>query len=251
MSKNKNPLTKQPRLSTNVVLTAIVVVVAVVVIGGVLWFNRDGSGGTTEEPAGPPVAAELLRKPDSNMLVESPDSKVTVVEFLDYQCPACWGYYSNMTKQIEKDYEGRINFVARNFPLDKMHPLARPAAQAAEAAALQGKFKEMYHAIYDNYEAWAATPDGKVSDDAAKARGLFEQYAGQIGLDLEKYRADVNSPQVIAKIDADAADGEKAGVSGTPTLFINGRQFKPGQDVQSWDQLNQAFRSKLDAELAK
>ncbi|MER7080486.1 Protein-disulfide isomerase [Saccharopolyspora kobensis] len=249
MSKNKNPLTKGSGLSTNVILTAIVAVVAVAVIGGVLWFNRDG-GSAPEEPTGPPVAAELLRKPDSNLLVESPESKVTVVEFLDYQCPACWGYYTNMTKQVEADYAGKINFVVRNFPLD-MHPLARPAAQAAEAAALQGKFKEMYHAIYDNYEAWGSTPDGQVSSDAAKARGLFEQYAQQAGLDLEKFRADVNSPQVNAKIDADSADGKKAGVEGTPTIFINGRQFKPGDDVQTWEQLNQAFRSKLDAELAK
>ncbi|MDA3628914.1 thioredoxin domain-containing protein [Saccharopolyspora sp. WRP15-2] len=251
MSKQKNPLTKKGSgPSTNVILTAIVLVVAVVVIGGVLWFNRDGGSGSSDENAGPPVAAELLRKPDSNLLVDTPDAKVTVVEFFDFQCPACWSYYTKMTKQVEADYAGKITFVARNFPLD-MHPLARPAAQAGEAAALQGKFKEMYHAIYDSYEAWAATPDGQVSNDEAKARGLFEQYAQQIGLDMDKFRADVNSPQVKAKIDADVADGEKAGVNSTPTIFINGRQFKPGNDVQSYEQLNQAFRSKLDSELGK
>ncbi|MGW1677410.1 DsbA family protein [Saccharopolyspora sp. NPDC002376] len=251
MSKQKNPLSKKGSgLSTNVILTAAVLVVAVLVIGGVLWFNRGGGSGTNED-SGPPVAAELLRKPDSNVLVDTPDSKVTVVEFFDFQCPACWSYYTQLTHKIEADYAGKITFVARNFPLDNMHPLARPAAQATEAAALQGKFKEMYHAIYDNYEAWAITPDGQVSNDEAKARGLFEQYAQQIGLDMDKFRADVNSPQVNAKIDADVADGQKAGVTSTPTLFINGRQFKPGDDVKTYDQLDQAFRSKLDSELGK
>ncbi|GAA4618849.1 DsbA family protein [Saccharopolyspora hordei] len=250
MSKNTNPLTKGSGPSINVILTAIVVVVAVGVIGGVLWFNRDG-GTSAEQPAGPPVAAELLRKPDSNALLESPDSKVTVVEFLDYQCPACWDYYTNLTKKVEQEYAGKINFVTRNYPLQKAHPLARPAAQAAEAAALQGKYREMYHALYDNYMEWAVTPDGKVSEDVAKAQGLFEQYAQRIGLDVAKFRADAASPQVSAKIDADLADGDRAGVKGTPTLFINGRKFEPGADVKTWEQVAQAFRSKLDAELAK
>lgn len=104
-------------------------------------------------------AADVLRRPDSHTLLAAPDNKVTVVEFLDYQCPACAGYYMNITKKLEKDYAGRITFVTRNFPLE-MHPLAVPAARTAEAAAMQGKYREMYQALYDNYLSWARTADG-------------------------------------------------------------------------------------------
>ncbi|MGW5646815.1 DsbA family protein [Saccharopolyspora sp. NPDC003752] len=248
MSKNKNPVTAKSGLSTNVILTIVVVVVAVVVIGGVLLFNRGGSEDNASST--PAVAAEILRKPDSHVLTSAPDNKVTVVEFLDYQCPGCRSYYSGLTKQVEKDYAGKITFITRNFPLG-MHPLARPAAQAAEAAAVQGKYKEMYHALYDNYDAWAVAPDGQnISTDEAKARGLFDQYAQQLGLDLAKFHQDMNSPQVNAKIDADVADGEKAGVQGTPTIFINGKEFDAG-NIQTFQQLNDAFRGEVDKELAK
>jgi protein-disulfide isomerase len=247
MSKNQNPLTKKSGLSTNIILTIAVVVVAILVIGGVLFFNR---GGGNEGTGGQTVAADVLRKPDSNVLLASPDNKVTVVEFLDYQCPACHQYYEGLTKQVETDYAGKITFVARNYPLS-MHPLARPAAQAAEAAALQGKYKEMYHALYDNYAAWAVAPDRQnISTDEAKARAQFDQYAQQLGLDLAKFHQDMNSPQVNAKIDGDVADGGKAGVEGTPTIFINGKQFDPG-NVQTYQQLSDAFHRQVDQELAK
>ncbi|MGP4020169.1 DsbA family protein [Saccharopolyspora sp. 5N708] len=247
MPKSKNPLTKKSGLSTNVILTIVVVVVAVLVIGGVLLFNRGGADNNT---GGQTVAADVLRKPDSNVLTESADNKVTVVEFLDYQCPACHQYYDALTKRVEADYAGKITFVTRNFPLS-MHPLARPAAQAAEAAALQGKYKEMYHALYDNYSAWAVAPDGQtLSTDEAKARGLFDQYAQQIGLDLPRFQQDMNSPQVNAKIDADVADGNRAAVQATPTIFINGKQFDPG-DVETFQELDEAFRKQLDEELAR
>ncbi|MFC7344475.1 DsbA family protein [Saccharopolyspora griseoalba] len=246
MSKNKNPLTqKSSGATTNIILTVIVVIVAIAVIGGVLLFNRGGGSGG--DSGGQTVAADVLRKPDSNLLSEAPDGKVTVVEFLDYQCPACHQYYDNLTKKVEQDYQGKITFVARNYPLD-MHKLAQPAARAAEAAALQGKFKEMYHALYDNYSSWAGSGE-QLSSDVNKANAEFDKYARQIGLDMDKFHQDLNSPQVQKKIDADVADGEKAGVSGTPTIFINGKQFQP--DVQTFGELEQEFRKQIDQELAK
>ncbi|WP_263248755.1 DsbA family protein [Saccharopolyspora rosea] len=250
MPKTNNPLTKKNGLSINVVLTVVVVVVAVVVIGGVLLFGRGGNGAPNQAPnPGQPVAAELLRKPDSNMLSQAPDGKVTVVEFLDYQCPACHQYYAALTKKVEQDYEGRINFVTRNFPIAKAHPLANQAAQAAEAAGMQGKYKEMYHALYDNWQSWAVAPSGdNVSDDQQRAAKLFDQYAQQIGLDLNKFHQDMNSPQVKARIDRDTADGTKAGVHATPTIFINGKQFETPQGV-TYQQLSDMFHGEIDKAL--
>ncbi|WP_216214751.1 DsbA family protein [Amycolatopsis aidingensis] len=247
----KNPLTRRYGVSSNTLLTAVVLLVAVVVIGGVLLVNRTGAQGDGSQGGGASgadtVAAEVLRKPDSHTLLEAPDAKVTVVEFLDYQCPACAGYYRNITTKLEKDYAGRITFVTRNFPLE-MHPLAVPAARAAEAAALQGKYPEMYHALFDNYRSWARTADGQATADPDQAQRHFDDFARQIGLDLDRFHRDMNSEQVTQRIERDRADAATAGVSGTPTFFINGAKFTPSGD--SFAAVDQQLRTQIDEALA-
>lgn len=248
MPKNQNPVTQKSGVSTNVILTIAVVVVAVLVIGGVLLFNRSGDSGAGGGSGQPPVAAEVLRKPDSNVLTEAPDGKVTVTEFLDYQCSSCHGYYLELMKKVETEYAGRITLVPRNYPL-QMHPLSQHAARAAEAAALQGKFKEMYHALFDNWSEWATVNASELNSDEAKANAAFEKYAQQLGMDVNRFKQDMVSPNVQSKIDRDVADGEAAGVSSTPTIFINGRQFDPTTAPNG--DVVQAFRKQLDQELAK
>ncbi|RRO18368.1 thioredoxin [Saccharopolyspora rhizosphaerae] len=248
MPKNQNLVTQKSGLSTNIILTIVVVVVAVVVIGGVLLFNRGGDGGGDTGGSQPAVAAEVLRKPDSHVLTEAPDGKLTVVEFVDFQCPVCQKYYSGFMRNIEDEYAGRITFITRNYPLE-MHPLSQQAARAAEAAAFQGKYKEMYHALFDNWAQWAADGQQYASDEA-KAKAQFEQYAQQIGLDVNRFKQDMVSPKVQAKIDQDVADGGAAGVGSTPTIFLNGRQFDPG-NVQSYAEIGPKLREQLDQELAK
>lgn len=229
--------------SANVLLTVGVVVVAIVVLGGVLLTGGD------EAPQGSPTAPNsVLVNEDSHRLTEGGDA-VTVVEFLDFQCPACAGYYRNITADVEQDYGDRITFVVRNFPLDS-HPLALPAAQAAEAAGMQGKYAEMYHALYDNYEQWALTEDGnEVSDDEDRARAAFDRFAEEIGLDVDQLHTDMASDAVAKRIEADKADGEKADVTGTPTLFINGKRFTPSGET--FGEVKQQFRDQLDAALAQ
>ncbi|WP_216207681.1 DsbA family protein [Amycolatopsis aidingensis] len=237
---NKNPLAKRG-LSSNTVMTAIVLVVAVVVIGGVLLF-KDGDSGAAKGNVPP----EVLHPADSHTLTEVQDSKVTMVEFLDYQCPACAQYYQNITKQIEQDYADRVTFVVRNFPLD-MHPLAKPAARAAEAAAMQGKFNEMYHALFDNYQSWALDQSGQTSSDLQRAQSQFDGFAEQIGLDLEQFHQDMDSQAVQQRIEKDMADGAEAGVESTPTLFVNGSKFEP--TAQSYEEVDKQLRSELDEAL--
>lgn len=210
----------------NVVITIAIVVIAVLVIGGVLVLNRSSDGDGATAPGGG-IPAELRAGPDRNTISTAAGNKVTVVEFLDYQCPACAAYYQNVTHRLETDYAGRITFVTRNFPLP-MHPLAQQAARAAEAAADQDHYAEMYHALYDNYQRWALAPDGQnVSDDATRAATLFDSYATKLGLDLEKFHTDQAAPATQHRIDADVAAGEKLGVSSTPTIFVNGTKFDP------------------------
>nr|CTQ98429.1 Membrane protein [Kibdelosporangium sp. MJ126-NF4] len=227
--------------SVNVIITIGLVVVAVLVIGGIVLFSgsSDNKAATVAPEKLVPAGAHTLSTADGS-------PKVTLVEFIDFQCPACASYYASVTKKLEQDYKGRITFVPRNFPLD-MHPLAVPAARAAEAAALQGKYAEMYHAIYDGYNDWAIAGEN-VSSDVAAATAKFEQYATTLGLDLAKFRADVASPQVQAVIDQGVKDGREVGVSSTPTFFLNGRKFEP--TGKSFADVDKELRGKIDEALA-
>jgi protein-disulfide isomerase len=233
-------------LSANVVITITIVVIAALVIGGILLFNRSGDDdGATG--GGGEIPTELRAGSGGNTLTTAPGNRVTLVEFLDFQCPACAGYYENVTKGIERDYTGKITFVVRNFPLDT-HPLAQPAARAAEAAANQGKFREMYHALYDNYLEWAVNDDGQqLSDDEPRAIAQFDRYATEIGLDLDRFHADRDSDEVRERVSADKAAGERVGVTSTPTIFVNGERFEPSGGQYS--DADRQLREMIDGEL--
>ena len=115
-----------------------------------------------------------------------------------------------------KRYGKRIEFVFRNFPLSEMHQYARPAAIAAEAAALQGKFWEMHDAIYEN-------------QDYLNEAFLLE-LAEKLELDPHQFNTDIKKPEVAAKIDSDFESGVMSGVNGTPSLYVNGRKFNGGPE---------------------
>jgi protein-disulfide isomerase len=219
-------------------LTAVAVLFAIVVIGGVSLVSRSGDG----------VAAtgENLVPPGAHALSKAEDGKVSLVEFLDFQCPACASYYTDITKELEQDYRGRITFVTRHFPLGT-HPLADPAARAAEAAGKQGKYAEMYRALYDNFDQWAAQGQA-TSADSRRANAEFEEYAADAGLDLRKFRTDLTSPAVRSAIDRDIAAAKEAGVTGAPTFFLNGEKFEPfGTTIAAVDR---ELRAAIDAALA-
>lgn len=233
---------RKPGVSANVLLTVGVVVVAIAVIGGIVLFG--GSDDPDQSGSG-----DALAPAGSHAIMEASEGGVTVVEFLDFQCPACAGYYANVTRQLERDYDGKITFVARNFPLDS-HPLAVPAAQAAEAASRQGKYAQMYHALYDNYGSWAVAPDGKnLSDDATRARKQFDAFARDVGLDLTRFQKDMESAAVTKRIEADQSAGTEAGVDSTPTIFVNGTKFSP--TGKTFGEVSQELRETIDKALGE
>ncbi|ANZ43167.1 thioredoxin [Lentzea guizhouensis] len=235
--KKPNPVTSRKGVSLNVVLTAAIAVLAVAVFGGILLSQRGAENDSSAALV--PAGAHTLSKVDGD--------KVTLVEFLDFQCPACSAHYNGVTKKLEQDYQGRITIVTRNLPLE-MHPLAVPAAQAAEAAAKQGKYAEMYHALYDNFDRWAV--DGQsISSDRARAVTLFEEFAATAGLDTAKFRSDMASADVQAVIDRDLADGRKLDVRSTPAFFLNGEKFEPSG--QSFADIDTELRAKIDEALAR
>ena len=146
----------------------------------------------------------------------NPDAPVTLEEFGDFQCPPC-GQFAGFVEELRREYDSRLRVVFRNFPLPA-HEHAREAAQAAEAAGLQGKFWEMYDTLYREQSLWS---------NASNARELFESYAGTLGLDVDQFKKDVDGDKVRERIDSDHALADFLGVKVTPTLFINNRAIDP------------------------
>ncbi len=141
--------------------------------------------------------------------------KVTVTEYSDFQCPACAAYYP-MLESVYEQYKDRISFTYRNFPLPQ-HQNAIVAASAAEAAGMQGKFWEMGDALFKNQETWSIM-------DNETAKATFIIYANKLGLNIAKFKLDMDGATVKAKIDRDQKSGLTSAVDHTPTLFINGKK---------------------------
>lgn len=149
------------------------------------------------------------------------DTKVTLIEYSDFQCPACGAYYP-MVKQLGQEFKN-ISIVYRHFPLPQ-HANARPAAQAAEAAGQQGKFWEMHNLLFDNQPTWARS---------TSVEEIFTAYAQTLGLDIEKFQTDFNSSKTKTKIETDYQSGTNA-INGTPTFFLNDKKI---QNPQNYDEL--------------
>jgi protein-disulfide isomerase len=156
------------------------------------------------------------------------ESEVILVEYGDFQCPACGSYYP-LVEQLVKDHGANFRFVYRHFPLKSIHPNAEPAARASEAAGLQGKFWEMYEKLFANQNSWSNLVRSAADD-------RFLQYAREIGLDEEKYKADFESDAVKDKISSQLDGGVASNVSSTPTFYINGKKIT---NPQSYDEFVQ------------
>lgn len=216
-------------MSTSLKATFGLLAAAAAVLAVMLVVNR------TDEPAvSGAQAAQTLVRADSHRLSTAADGKVTVVEFLDFECEACGAAYPGVEK-LRAEYGDRITYVVRYFPIES-HPNAFNAAHAAQAAAEQGKFEAMYTKLFDNQAAWGHKEQSQVD--------TFVGYAQQLGLDVDKFRTDMASPAVDARVRADAADGEAVGVQGTPTFFINGTKFAQNPTYE-------ALKTAIDTALGK
>jgi protein-disulfide isomerase len=162
------------------------------------------------------------------------DGKVTLVEFGDFQCPAC-GAYEPIVRQVLADNKDVLRVSFRHFPLMQLHRNALLAAKASEAASLQGKFWEMHDIIYDKQEEWSGS---------LNARDFFVGYATTLGLDTKKFSVDLESKAIEDKILAEFKEGVKLGVQGTPTFFLNGKKLENVGDLASF---NKAVKAAAEA----
>jgi protein-disulfide isomerase len=177
-------------------------------------------------PEAPPAKVDIKI---GDAPVKGPASaKVTVVEFSDFQCPFC-GRVNPTLKEIEDKYQGKIKIAFRNLPLP-FHDKAHLAAEAALAANEQGKFWAMHDKLFANQQALD--------------RPSLEKYAQEIGLNMNKFTAALDSGKFKDKVDSDAKEGAAVGATGTPTFFINGTRLVGAQPADK-------FKEVIDAELKK
>lgn len=185
------------------ILAAIVFIVA-----GMAWI------GNAQDHANDP---QMLSIPvtDSDWFEGGKDAAVVLVEYSDFQCPACGAYFP-VVRGLTEAYGNKLKIVYRNYPLTSLHPNAQLAAQAAEASGIQGKFFPMHDLLFGNQEIWS-----KETDPTA----IFVSYATSLGLDVEKFKTDLTGKDVIDAIKNDVNGGDAAKVSATPTFFLNGAQI--------------------------
>lgn len=153
--------------------------------------------------------------------------KVTLVEFGDFQCPAC-GAYEPLVRQVMTDNKTSLKIVFKHFPLTQIHQNALLGAKAAEAAGLQGKFWEMHDMLYDKQAEWST---------GLTARDMIMGYAATLKLDTAKFAEDLASKAIEDKILAEQTEGINLGVEGTPTFFLNGKKLDNPRSLEEFDKL--------------
>jgi protein-disulfide isomerase len=159
------------------------------------------------------------------------NAKFTLVEYGDFQCPSCAFYYP-VVEALLKEEPNLVKLEFHHFPLIQIHQNALPAALAAEAAADQGKFWEMYELLFQSQSAWSGKK-GNVEED-------FLVMAQKLGLDSTKFMQSMKAPETRERVLLDVTRGREAHVEGTPTFFVNGRPIQP------LPQTVQAFKKAID-----
>jgi protein-disulfide isomerase len=197
--------------------------ICIVVLSGLVFLSRRDQVSVGDVDASKILVASTASGNIADHVFGSTSGKTILIEYGDFQCPACGSAYP-ILKDATETYKDKLTFIFRNNPLTTIHPNARAGAAAAEAAGLQGKYWEMHDALYENQESWSsATTDKRLS--------FFESYAKQVGVaNIDKFKTDMEGKSVGDKINFDLALGKKVPVTGTPTLLLNGKQI----DSATW-----------------
>jgi protein-disulfide isomerase len=207
---------------------AIIIALAVVavIIGGALL-----KGGKTNAPAAAPT----------KHITGSTKTGVTLVEYGDFQCPGCGGFYP-ILNEIKPKYNEFITFQFVNFPLTQIHPNSLSAHRAAQAASNQNKFWEMHDLLYTNQDIWKSSTN--VQRD-------FEGYAQQLGLDIAKYKIDFASAETNSIIQADIKTGQDLKITGTPTFFLDGKRIEDNNTISTAEKFSAVIEAEIEAKTGK
>lgn len=212
-------------------LIAIVLIAAVA--GGWILLQSSRQSRNSNNPT--PDPATEVHGADPPHIRGNVNAPVTLEEFGDFQCGGCGAYHPEL-KKIEAEFGDRLRVIFRELPLVPAHEHALLAAQAAEAAGLQGKFWEMHDKLYENQAAWV---------DAKDLVPLFVDYAKQIGLNPDQFMKDLNGDKVAQRIFQDGKRAHAFNLKSTPTFFVNGKEAKG--DKMKPEDLRQMINDALGA----
>lgn len=228
--KRNNKRPEVIRVSYSFVFLPIVFILGLV--SGWLIWGRDVSPVQDLTDAAQQPGQTIRREVsvDDDPSIGPDDAPITIIEFSDYQCPFCARWHKEVYGAMMKEYEGRIKFVYRDYPLYSIHPEAEPAAIAANCAGEQNTYWEFHELLFAGSEGLS--------------REAYLEYARQIGLDLEPFTLCLDEKRYQDEIRADYEYASSLGVSSTPTFFINGVALVGAQPLE-------VFRQAIDAQLAE
>ncbi len=218
----------------------IFAVICVVLLGALVITKKSDTVKVDNIDASKAVKSDKKSTSIDDHIFGSTSGKVTLIEYGDFQCPGCGALFPTLQPLKEK-YKDQLTFIFRNFPLTSIHPNALAAATAAEAAGLQDKWWEYHDKLYESQDDWS-------SAEAEKRTDIFVAYAKELGLDVDKFKKDLESKKIAQKVARDQALGKKIGVSSTPTLVLDGETLPYNQWVEQQTQdkkLEEAIRSAI------
>jgi protein-disulfide isomerase len=222
------------------VVGLIVLVTVVVIVAGAMSSGSNANSSTANANFVATTAAPITA---SDHVIGNPHAKVTLIEYGDFECPAC-GAYEPLVQQLINTMSSTVQFVFRNYPLTSIHPFAMVGAEAAEAAGMMGgptQYWAMHNLLYAKQADWST--NGNLTPAQVTSQ-YFNGYAQSLGLNVATFDADMNSAQVTNKIQADIASGNAAQINHTPTFFVNLQQIpNPTSYAQFQTVLEQALAS--------
>lgn len=203
----------------NYLIPGSIVLAGAIIAAAVFYVGRGGSGSRENVTAGknPPLGTQQETRlnpgdlADDDPLLGNPDAPVTMVEFSDFECPFCGRFWRTTLPEIKERYikTGKVKFIYRDFPITSIHSNAQKAAEAAECADEQGQFWAYHDLIFQHQDALGVAN--------------YKRWAAEIGLDTARFNSCLDAGKYTDEVAKDFRDGQAAGVTGTPTFFINGR----------------------------
>ncbi len=205
----------------------------VILIGalGMMWLASRNSTARTPSPTARAEQTVNFEITDQDHVKGVSTAATTIVEWSDFQCPAC-AAYQPVLKALMEEYPEDVRIVYKHFPLKTIHFMAESAARAAEAAALQGKFWEMHDLLFERQQEWS-----RASTD------IFMTYANDLGLNVEQFRADFESEAVRQGVNDDFQYALDLNLSSTPTFYINGELTPNPSSYEAFAEIVEANRT--------
>jgi len=220
---------KNKKIKTSAIWAAVFLIL-LSGIGGIVFLvaKSSSSNGTISQPA-------LLIARDNDWTKGKKDAKVVLVEYSDFQCPAC-AYFMPVLEKLSSDFPNDLKIVYRHFPLPK-HKNAKFAAYSAEAAGRQGKFFEMTNKIFERQKEWENLSENNAIE-------IFKNSASELNLDIKKFEEDLNNEEIKNAVDNDYKDGTALNINYTPTFYLNGNKIV---NPKSYDE----FKKMIEEEIKK